>query len=60
MSRKRIAFITSDPNSIYTRRMLKGIFDQSRVYGFDVLVFTSMVQVGHFQKHRSRKRQAAT
>ena len=50
MRRRKIAFITSNPNSIYARRLLKGIFSQCRVYGFDVLVFSSMVQVSHFLK----------
>ena len=50
MGRKKIAFITSNPNSIYARRLVNGVFSQSRAYGFDVLVFTSMVQVCHFLK----------
>lgn len=50
MGRKKIAFITSNPNSIYAKRLMKGIFSQSKAYGFDVLVFTSMVQVCHFIK----------
>ncbi|WP_084659418.1 MULTISPECIES: GGDEF domain-containing protein [unclassified Ruminococcus] len=51
MRRRKIAFITSNPNSIFAQRLLKGVFSQSRVYGFDVLVFTSMVQVCHFLKN---------
>ena len=51
MRRKRIAFITSNPNSIYARRLMKGVFSQCSAYGYDVLVFTSMVQVCHFIKN---------
>ena len=50
MRRKKIAFITSNPNSIYVERLIHGIFSQSRVYGFDVIVFASMVEVCHFLK----------
>ena len=50
MRRKKIAFITSNPNSIYVERLVNGIFSQSRAYGFDVIVLASMVQVCHFLK----------
>ena len=50
MRRKKIAFITSNPNCIYVERLLTGIFSQARAYGFDVLVFASMVEVCHFLK----------
>ncbi|HAG13400.1 MAG TPA: hypothetical protein DCG49_06005 [Ruminococcus sp.] len=50
MKRKRIGFITANPEGIYARRIMRGIFAQCHQYGYDAVVFSPLVQVMHYFK----------
>lgn len=43
--RKTIALITANPTGIYSRRVVDGVMAQCKKYGYNVAVFTPMVQV---------------
>ena len=45
MQRKRICVITAHTESLYCQRVLSGIFDRCRMYGYDVAVFAQSAQV---------------
>lgn len=48
--RKLIALITSNPESMYQRRAMEGVFYQCNKYGYNVVVFSTLVQVCHYYK----------
>ncbi|MGN0666074.1 MAG: GGDEF domain-containing protein [Huintestinicola sp.] len=48
--RKRIACIIANPEGVYQQRVLQGIFSRCGQYGYDVAVFSPLVQVCHFYK----------
>lgn len=50
MRRRLIGLLTANPESIYSQRIMEGVFSQCRSYGYDVAVFTPMVQVMHYFK----------
>ena len=48
--RKRIALITTNPESTYQQRVMEGVFSQCRKYGYDVAVFATLVPLAHYYK----------
>ncbi len=48
--RKIIALITSNPESMYQKRVMQGVFCQCNKYGYDVAVFSTLVHVCHYYK----------
>lgn len=48
--RKIIALMTTNPEAIYQTRIMEGVFDQCAKYGYDVLVFATLVQMCHYYK----------
>lgn len=46
--RKLIGMIMAYPEAVYQKRVLDGLFAACEKYGYDVAVFTPMVQVCHF------------
>ncbi len=51
MKRKKICLVTISPESEYTNRVMTGVFEQSRRYGYDVVVFSSLVSVCNYYKN---------
>ncbi len=49
--RRRLALITADPCSDYSQSVILGVRDQCAKYGYDLLVFTTMVKVCHPDKN---------
>lgn len=50
MKRKLIGFVAAFPESIYTQRLMEGVFAQCDKYGYDVAVIAPMTQVCLYQK----------
>lgn len=50
MRRHLIGLVTAYPEGIYSKRIMDGVFSQCCRYGYDVAVFTPMVQVMHYYK----------
>lgn len=48
--RKLIALITTNPESLYQQRVMEGVLAQCNVYGYDVAVVSTLVQIGHYYK----------
>ncbi|MDO4864715.1 MAG: GGDEF domain-containing protein, partial [Ruminococcus sp.] len=48
--RKRLALLISDPSSDYSQSVIKGVRAQCAKYGYDLLVFSTMVKVCHTDK----------
>lgn len=48
--RKRIALVTTNPESIYQTRVIDGVLDQCAKYGYDVAVFSTLVHLSHYYK----------
>lgn len=48
--RKRIALITANPESLYQQRVMEGVFSQCNKYNYDVVVFSTLVHINHFDK----------
>lgn len=46
--RKVIGIILAEPEGIYQQHLLRGIFDQCRVYGYNAAVFASLSKPGMF------------
>lgn len=48
--RKLIGLIMANPEAVYQQRILDGVFAACHKYGYNVAVFTPLVQVCHFYK----------
>lgn len=48
--RKVIGIILAEPEGIYQQHLLRGIFDQCCVYGYNAAVFASLSKPGMFYK----------
>lgn len=48
--RKLIGLIITNPEATYQQRVLSGVFEQCRKYGYDVAVFSPLVQACHIDK----------
>lgn len=51
MERKRICLITISPETETPRRIMTGVFEQCKKYGYDVSVITAMVSVCNYYKN---------
>ncbi len=51
MKRKRICLVTICPESEYTNRVMTGVFAQSKLYGYDVVVVSALVSVCNYYKN---------
>lgn len=50
MSRKKIAFVTMNPESDVIQGLLDGVFEQSKALGYDVAVIAPLVHSSHYFK----------
>ncbi|MCM1525523.1 MAG: GGDEF domain-containing protein [Ruminococcus sp.] len=50
MSRKLIGFIVANPEAVYQQRIMDGLFAQCEKYGYNVAVFSPLVQMCHFSR----------
>ncbi|MBR1752818.1 MAG: GGDEF domain-containing protein [Ruminococcus sp.] len=48
MARKKICFVTAQPESNHSHKLMKGIFKQCEKYGLDVAVFASMINLDFY------------
>lgn len=48
--RKMIGLVTTSPESVYQQRVLDGVLSQCRKYGYDVAVFSTLVNLAHYFK----------
>ena len=48
--RKLIALITTNPEALYQQRVMEGVFSQCNKYGYDVALFSTLVQMCHYYK----------